>query len=270
MGGELALMSIEKKSRMAIASSICSKTSLVIAFFSFPFLFGPIMGAIHMLFFGSGLDRDSYIVICFLLLILTGYISGIVLGCAARRQIRKSREHMSEERKAAMGIRLGRLGIVLHTAFIIFALYSSIQLVGARERAQRMQCKDNIKAIVQLCRMYAADHGGNFPPSLEALAEAGYPLRKLTRFAYGAGTHKYGLNIVATIDSPADTPLIGDFDSSNHLYKTWNLDEGGNIGYVDGSVRWYKRGFLGITLPGSYSAGSGPLENVSPEDWVRQ
>ncbi len=67
-----------------------------------------------------------------------------------------------------------------------------------------------------------------------------------------------------------DGVIAGGFDPSNHLFATWNLDEGGNIGYVDGSVRWYKRGFLRRTLHGSYSAGTGPLENVAPEDWVRQ
>ncbi len=115
-------MSVTKKSRMAIVSSICSISSLVISFFSFPFLFGPIMGAIDMLLFRPVLDRDSYIIIYFLLFVLAGYILGIVLGYTGQAQIRKSKGQMGGARRAAIGIRLGRLGIGLHIFFIIIAL----------------------------------------------------------------------------------------------------------------------------------------------------
>ncbi len=116
-------------------------------------------------------------------------------------------------------------------------------------------CMHNVRTLVQMCHMYSFDYDGYFPPGFKALDRAGYPTGNLTSCPAAGGKADYGLNTAATMDCPPDTPLIGDFDSGNHR------DVGGNIGYVDGRVRWYD---------GEYSAGSGPLKDVLPEDWVRE
>ncbi len=186
---------------------------------------------------------------------LAGFMLAVIFGYIARAKIRNGRGRVVGAKKATTGIRLGWAGTVF-TFVIFFAIslfsvtYSSI--VSLRRNA----CLRNITALTEMCRTYAEDYG-QFPLRVGVLHDAGYEealmAGKCPGFAGNYGL--YGLNTAADFDSPPDTPLLGDFDSINHNHA------GGHIGYVDGTVKWHN---------GKYSAGSGPLENVSPEDWVRQ
>ncbi len=148
---------------------------------------------------------------------------------------------------------VGVVVIALLLLIIISALLPAFW--GVRQQRVLADCMNNVRTLVQMCYMYAFNNDGKFPDSFNTLAGAGYTIGNLTSCPTVKGKADYGFNSAATMDCPSDTPFIGDFDSSNHN------DEGGNIGYVDGSTRWYD---------GEHSAGSGPLENVSPEDWVRE
>ncbi len=177
---------------------------------------------------------------------LLGFIFGHIAG-----------KHTGVDKKTDLSIVIGRAG----TGVVIMAMIISFflrPLAGANAMARREVCRNNIAALVQMLHMYADENYGCFPPSFKALDEAGHETWNLIRCPtderdsdYGG----YGFNTAATMDCPPDMPLVGDFDSSNHS------DIGGNIGYVDGRTRWYD---------GEYSAGSGPLKDVSPEDWVRK
>ena len=122
---------------------------------------------------------------------------------------------------------------------------------------------NNVRTPVQMSHMYAIEYEGEFPASFKALEAAGYTIGNLTSCPSVRGPAGYGLNTTVTKDCPPGTPFIGDFDSTNHAGIIFRRRDrhAGNIGYLDGSTRMYI---------GEYSAGSGPLENVSPEDWVRE
>ncbi len=168
------------------------------------------------------------------------YLLGIVFGIIARKA-----------NKAKWAVSIGIFLLIPYLLVLFFILvYPS-----RRAAAIRHMCMNNVRSLVQTCHMYAAEYDGEFPDSFKTLAGADYYIINLTSCPTARGRADYGLNSAATMDCPPGTPLVGDFDSTNHN------DRGGNIGYVDGRTRWHE---------GSYSAGSGPLEDVDPQDWVRQ
>ncbi len=152
--------------------------------------------------------------------------------------------------------------ILLLLAFITTGFLLQV-LVTARESSRRAACMNNVRSLVQMSHMYTIEYEGEFPASFKALDAAGYTIGNLTSCPTVGGRADYGFNSAATMDCPPGTPLVGDFDSTNHAGRIFRRRDrhAGNIGYVDGSTRMYI---------GEYSPGSGPLENVAPEDWVRQ
>ncbi len=144
--------------------------------------------------------------------------------------------------------------LTITLAFIAGVFLTVSILIQARAQARMIACNQNLRSLVQMFHFYAMDYDEHFPPNFEALNMAGYEIGNLTSCPAARGGADYGFNTAATMDCPPDTPLVGDFDSNNHGCGGW-------VGDVVGYRRWH---------PGIYSAGSGPLENVSPEDWVRQ
>ncbi len=174
------------------------------------------------------------------------YFLGIIFGIKAWKV-------NNAKRAAIIGIFLLSGQLVI----ICFVLGFLAPVLPISLEGRRYMCMRNVRSLNYMCYMYRTDHGV-FPSSFESLERAKYEIEtsKLCPTDFRKqGPGSYGLNTAATMDCPPGTPLVGDFDSSNHG------DRGGNIGYVDGNVRWYD---------GEYSAGSGPLKDVLPEDWVRQ
>ena len=233
-----------KKSRLAVIS-VYSVISAVVVLFASPFL------AVSLDIIKCDLPIDVLRSLTRLQLFVPviGYILGILFGYAARISIRKSGGHLGGKVEADKGVRIGAVLLVINLIGLFMVLPLLERGWAAARRNVSMQ---NVRALVQMFHFYSIDHGEYFPPSFKILAEAGYEIGNLTSCPVSGA---YGLNTAATPDSPRDLPLIGD-------YRSKQFDgEGGNIGYVDGSVRLYY---------GEYSAGSGPLEDVAPEDWVRQ
>ncbi len=233
-----------KKSRLAVIS-VYSVIFAVIVLFASPFL----AVSLDIIKWDLPIDVLRSLTRLQLFLPVIGYLLGILFGCAARISIKKSGGHLGGKAEADKGVRIGTVLLVINLIGLLWLLPALEKGWGAARRNVSMQ---NVRALVQMFHFYSIDHGGYFPPSFTTLGEAGYEIGNLTSCPVSGG---YGLNIAAKFESPTEVPLIGDYRS-----KQFN-GEGGNIGYVDGSVRGYR---------GSYSAGSGPLENVSPEDWVRQ
>ncbi len=225
-----------KISKLSSASSKCVFTGLLL-FFVFWFL---------LVLFDSLLPVWEGLRISALIIPAVLYFLGIILGIKARKV---------NNAKRVVGI--GVFLLVGQLVIIGFALSFLAPMLPISLEGRRYMCMRNVRSLAYMCHMYRIDHGV-FPSSFESLEGAKYEIETLKlcptdhrRQAPGS----YGLNTAATTDCPPDTPLVGDFDSNNHN------DEGGYIGYVDGIARWHS---------GSYSAGSGPLEDVAPEDWVRQ
>ncbi len=232
-----------KISKLSGASTWC----LLIGFISFVLF---IVSTSKNVFSFMTMDGEQILITVLLFLPLPSYLLGIVFASIAR-------DLMREADKKSYNKPDGRimLGVLLLFGHIIVILMTYSLLQGAWESSRRASCLNNVRSLVQIAHMYAAEYDGEFPDGFKTLAGAGYTIGNLTSCPTAGGRADYGLNSAATMDCPPDTPLVGDFDSSNHSGR------GGNIGYVDGRTRWHE---------GSYSAGSGPLENVSPEDWVRE
>ncbi len=233
-----------KKSGLAVIS-VYSVIFAVVVLFASPFL------AVSFGFIKWDLPVDVLRSLTRLQLFLPviGYMLGILFGCAARISIRKTGGHLGGRAEANNGIKIGAVLLAVHLFFLLMLLPV---LERGWDAAKRHACMQNVRALVHMFHFYAMDHDGYFPPSFEDLANAGYETGNLTSCPVSGD---YGLNTAVTLDSPQDLPLLGDYRSKQSDFV------GGNIGYVDGSVRLYY---------GEYSAGSGPLENVVPDDWVRQ
>jgi hypothetical protein len=90
-------------------------------------------------------------------------IVGIVLGSVALVQIKKSRGQLKGEGLAIAGLCVSGL-------FLLFVPVSAglflPALAKAKSRAQQIQCANNMKQVNLGLRMWAGDHGGEFPPDL--------------------------------------------------------------------------------------------------------
>ncbi len=232
-----------KISKLSGASTWC----LLIGFISFVlFIVSTSKGGFSFM----TMDGEQILITVLLFLPLPSYLLGIVFASIARDLMRKSDGKSYNKPDGRV-----ELGVLLLLGHIIVILYAYPLVQRAWEASRRASCLNNVRSLTQLSHMYAAEYDGEFPDSFKTLAGAGYTIGNLTSCPTAGGRADYGLNSGATMDCPPETPLVGDFNSTNH--RDW----GGNIGYVDGSARWYD---------GEYSVGSGPLEDISPEDWVRQ
>ncbi len=180
-----------------------------------------------------------------------------------------------------MKIRKGFTLIELLVVIAIIAILAAMllpALARAREQARRASCMNNVRSLVQVSHMYSIDNDEMFPtPNDQPFADltlANYTVGNLTRcptmglstkpaitgfagkaLAAGADSEKgdYGYNLNADqILSTGDVVMIADWNAGNHNA------EGGNIGYVDGSTRWYVGGYANQTAP----------VHTPDDDWV--
>ncbi len=180
-----------------------------------------------------------------------------------------------------MKIRKGFTLIELLVVIAIIAILAAMllpALARAREQARRSSCMNNVRSLVQMAHIYSIDNNETFPGSaaagagiaghntpFAALSRAHYTVGNLTRcptmglsakpaitgFAGKAlsdaadiARGDYGYNLAADqILSTSDVVMIADWSAGNH-----NI-EGGNIGYADGSTRWYVGGYANQTNP---------------------
>lgn len=99
---------------------------------------------------------------------LTG-IPAIICGHMARA--RQKQAGYPSGGVALAGLITGYTGTVL-IAFIALLASIAVPVYGrAREKAQLVRSMANAKQIVAACQLYQADHGGEFPPNLDALTQ---------------------------------------------------------------------------------------------------
>ena len=130
-------------------------------------------------------------------------------------------------------------------------------LASARERARRSSCMSNLRQIGMFIKYYAMDHGEDFPPDLGTLMEQEdvvpgiFICPSSTGFteadegadtlAVGNTSYKYVTGL--TEASRSNLPLAGDKDggTGDNSPTAWggnHQEAGGNMLFVDGSVRW--------------------------------
>jgi hypothetical protein len=88
-------------------------------------------------------------------------VSGAILGLAGRRRVPR------DERRGANIV--ARVALVLVLFIFGIGLFLSSLCGGSREGAQVTRCKNNLSNIWLVIDSYTKSHGGNYPPTLEAL-----------------------------------------------------------------------------------------------------
>lgn len=72
---------------------------------------------------------------------------------------------------AITGLVLGYIQIALIPVLAILAAIAVPAFTKVQEKAEQMKSQNNARQILMACKIYAADHGGAFPPSLDKLVE---------------------------------------------------------------------------------------------------
>lgn len=98
-------------------------------------------------------------------------LPAVICGHMAKAEIRKSGGRLSGEGMATAGLITGYFSLVCCILFVIgmIALFAIPAFMQARGKALETRGLANGRMIAVACRAYAADHDGQFPPTLQAL-----------------------------------------------------------------------------------------------------
>ncbi len=115
----------------------------------------------------SGLAITSLVcgILGFFCLGITSIVA-VITGHMARSKIKRSMSSIGGEGLALAGLILGYLGVVYIVSMISVTIpaFSQVQLKG-----NQMKSVSNAKQLVLGMKMYAQEHDGKFPPTLDAL-----------------------------------------------------------------------------------------------------
>ena len=170
-------------------------------------------------------------------------IPAVVCGHVAQSRIKQSGGTLQGDGLAIGGLVTGYVGIVL-TSIALLGVMAGLMLpalAAAREKAHRIACASNLKGIGFAAHMYAKDNQGNFPSYFQSLAKYSADPRL---FVCPKTGHEPGL--MADVDKWTDYVLVPNRKESDppETVLAFSKPEcypgkGGNVLYVDGSVRWY-------------------------------
>ena len=170
---------------------------------------------------------------------------------------------------------VGGFGAVVHQGPVAVAVRVYSRWFGPPEVPSGFipKCTSNVQNIHLGLSMYAMDHQGALPDSLDALRNyfvggevPACPDAGADGDAAPGGGYEYagaGLRL-ADITSPAAVPLV--FDSAN---RHW---DGRNVGFADGSVRWMEERDFRQALSEAIGSGAYPPKTVEAlkreEPWL--
>jgi hypothetical protein len=90
-------------------------------------------------------------------------VAGLILGIIALMKINRSGGRLSGQGLAIAGICVS--GVMLFVSIPIMAAMTLPALARAKEKAQRINCANNLKQLALAVRVYAVDHNDQLPPA---------------------------------------------------------------------------------------------------------
>ncbi len=210
--------------------------------------------------------RTSGLAIASLILGILGFVSAgltalpaLVLGIVALVQIKKDKARLGGEGLAITGIVLSGIMVLLIPIFaaILFPVFSK-----ARYKAVQATCMSNLKQSSLAMMQYVQDYDEKYPSAanwnqgLEPYMKSSVVLRcpsahnDLPSYALNKSLASVALKGVR---SPSET--VGIYDSipgvnlsggPELLPVPGRHDDGNNIGFADGHVKWYRDGSYGM------------------------
>ena len=96
-------------------------------------------------------------------------IPAIITGHIAHSRSRKSPQEFGGRGMAVAGLVMGYVSVALIPVIAIFAGLMLPALAKAKDKAQRINCINNMKQIGLAARMWSSNHGGKFPPDFASL-----------------------------------------------------------------------------------------------------
>jgi len=71
--------------------------------------------------------------------------------------------------KTSKGFTLIELMVVITIMVILMSMFVGLSYMRSRARAQYMSCTENLRSIATGLAMYATEHGGRYPESIDSL-----------------------------------------------------------------------------------------------------
>jgi prepilin-type processing-associated H-X9-DG protein len=181
--------------------------------------------------------KTSGLAIASLVLGILGFFScgitaliGLILGIASMRQVRRSNGTIGGGGIALAGTIVSAVFLLLIPGFMAAMLLPALST--AKQRAQSIQCVNNLKQLSLAARIYAGDNGEHFPTATnwcDALKPFVGDSARVYKCAAADSTDTcdYGINVqVAGLDSKSVNPqTVLFFESKNG----WNLSGGSEM-----------------------------------------
>ena len=97
-----------------------------------------------------------------------GGLAGVICGAVALSQIRKNRTELKGEGIAIAGLVISGFFLLIVPVAVMAGLLLPA-LAKAKQRAQSIQCVNNMKQVALGLRIYSNDHKDTFPPDLKSI-----------------------------------------------------------------------------------------------------
>jgi hypothetical protein len=159
-------------------------------------------------------------------------IPAIIFGHIARSRIQKARGTLGGSGLAQAGLITGYIGAGLSLIALLAAV--ALSIAGfVHAKSARVESISNGQAIVMACRLYAADHQGNFPKTLEALVPDYLPNRAIFVCPFSGPSEPIGYEYYGGKDSDAGRKVL-------LVSKGVSAGKRRVVVYVDGSAELVK------------------------------
>ncbi|MGD0650119.1 MAG: DUF4190 domain-containing protein [Verrucomicrobiia bacterium] len=158
-----------------------------------------------------------------------GAILALIFGIVALNRISKSGSQITGQGQAVAGLVIGAVGLVMIPMLAAILLPGIIQDRAARVKSQEMRCINNVKLIGLACRMYADDHDGKLPRTLDDLMPYTNNTTKHSVCPSAKNQNHYsyaftGLTNVWGVSS--DTVILHEIEANHRGKRTLLYDDG--------------------------------------------